>query len=83
MKRKPKYLKVQQPDYRNNGMFQFVIGWTGGGAEMCVHLTFEEYEKNIGEKAPPGRLVFITKADSAKSELLDDAIGEFKWEVAS
>lgn len=31
--------KVQKPDYRNNGQYQFVTGWTGGGAEECVHLS--------------------------------------------
>jgi len=81
-----KYLKVQQPDYRNNGKLQFVTGWTGGGAEMCIHLTFEEYEKDIASQAPPGRLVFVRNGDpdDTKHELLDDAaVGEYKWELAS
>jgi hypothetical protein len=50
--------KVQQPDHRNNGQFQFVTGYTGGfGAEACVHLTLEEYKERIQAKLGPGTLI--------------------------
>ena len=45
------------PDYRNAGKFQFVTGYTGGGAEMCVHLTFEEVAKRLAKKHGDGELV--------------------------
>jgi hypothetical protein len=48
---------VITPDYRNNGKFQFVTGYTGGfAAEMCVHLTWEEIEERLKEKHGPGVL---------------------------
>ena len=54
-------IRVQQPDYRNkteHGDYQFVVGYTGGGgAEMCIHLTHEEYVRRIEAKAGPGTLV--------------------------
>jgi len=77
-----KLVKVQQPDYRNNGKLQFVTGWTGGGAEMCIHLTFEEYEQDLRNQAGPGRLVFVPKGDAVKSDLHDHQLGEFWWEPA-
>ena len=45
------------PDYRNNGKYQFVTGYTGGGAEMCAHLTFEEVTKQLANKYGDGELV--------------------------
>lgn len=52
-----KLIKVQQPDYRNDGRLQFVTGWTGGGAEMCVHLTRKEYADRIEARRGCGTLV--------------------------
>lgn len=51
---------LQQPDYRNkteHGDYQFVTGCTGGGAEMCVHLTHEAWEKHCASKCGPGKLI--------------------------
>lgn len=44
------------PDYRNLGKYQFVTGWTGGGAEMCTHLTFEQVMQRFKAKHGPGKL---------------------------
>jgi len=39
------------PDYRNNGKYQFVTGYTGGfTAEMCVHLDFDEVKERLQAK---------------------------------
>ena len=39
------------PNYRNNGKYQFVTGYTGGfAAEMCIHLTFDEIKERLQEK---------------------------------
>ena len=46
-----------QPDYRLLGRYQFVTGYTGGGAEMCVHLTFVEIAARLRERHGDGRLV--------------------------
>lgn len=46
-----------QPDYRNLGKYQFVTGYTGGGAEKCVHLTFAEIAARLRERHGDGRLV--------------------------
>lgn len=45
------------PDYRNNGKYQFATGYTGGGAEMCVHLGFEEVAERLTVRHGPGTLV--------------------------
>lgn len=50
-------LPVQRPDYRNNGKYQFVVGYTGGGAEECVHLDRDEIARRLGERHGPGTLV--------------------------
>lgn len=52
-------LVIQQPDYRNNGKLQFVTGYTGGGASMCVHMTREEYETRLAAKLGKGKLVEV------------------------
>ena len=46
------------PDYRNNGKFQFVVGYTGGmnAGEKCVHLTWEEIEQRLTKNHGPGVL---------------------------
>ncbi len=45
------------PDYRNNGKFQFVTGYTGGfAAPMCVHLTWEEIEERLTKNHGSGVL---------------------------
>lgn len=50
------------PDYRNNGQFQFVTGYTGGfAAPMCVHLSFEEVEERLQRTS-----------GEARSRLIDD-----------
>jgi len=60
LNRRRRVTEIQQPDYRNNGQFQFVTGYTGGGgAEMCVHLTCEEYEQRVRAKLGPGTLVEV------------------------
>ncbi len=46
-----------KPDHRNNGAFQFVTGYTGGGAEMCVHLRQDEVAERLAKKHGPGELV--------------------------
>ena len=46
-----------RPDYRNNGMFQFITGYTGGGAVACAHLTRAEIVERLWEKHGPGELV--------------------------
>jgi hypothetical protein len=46
-----------KPDYRNNGAFQFVTGYTGGGAEMCVHLRRDEIAEKLAKEYGPGELV--------------------------
>lgn len=47
------------PDYRNNGQYQFVTGFSGSGAEMCAHLTLEVIEQRLRERyeLPDGVLV--------------------------
>lgn len=35
------------PDGRFNGQYQFVTGYTGGGAEMCAHLAFETIQDRL------------------------------------
>jgi hypothetical protein len=50
-------LPVQRPDYRNNGKYQFVMGYTAGGAEECVHLTRDEICGRLTTRAGPGVLV--------------------------
>jgi len=45
------------PDYRHAGKFQFVTGYTGGGAEMCKHLTFDEVAERLANKHGDGELV--------------------------
>ena len=50
------------PDYRNNGQFQFVTGYTGGfAAPVCVHLSFDEVEQRL-QRNHPGK----------KSRLIDN-----------
>lgn len=48
---------VEQPSYRNNGEYQFVVGYTGGGAEECVHLSAVEITRRLTESAGPGKLI--------------------------
>ena len=60
-------LVIQQPDYRNNGKLQFVTGYTGSGASMCIHLTREEYEARLAAKLGKGRLIEVSD--------------EFYWEL--
>lgn len=50
---------LQRPDGRNNGQYQFVTGYTGGGAEACVHLTAEQIAERCRQRhgLPPGELV--------------------------
>jgi hypothetical protein len=48
---------IQRPDHRNNGKYQFVTGYTGGGAEMCVHLGLEEIAERCRAKLGPGTLI--------------------------
>lgn len=50
-------LKIQKPDYRNNGKYQFVTGYTGGGAEACVHLSAEEIAERMTAQAGSGKLL--------------------------
>lgn len=53
-------VSLQQPDYRNKthlGDYQFVQGYTSGGAQMCVHLTREAWEQQCALVCGPGRLV--------------------------
>ncbi len=49
-------LRLERPDHRNNGKYQFVKGWTGGGAEACVHLTSEEIAERCARMVGPGTL---------------------------
>ena len=46
-----------RPDYRNNGMFQFVTGYTGGGAVACAHLSRDQIVGRLTIKHGPGELV--------------------------
>lgn len=62
-----KRLLVQQPDFRHNGKLQFIVGYTGGGANACVHLTRHQYASRLRKKAGNGKLVEID--------------GKFYWEV--
>jgi hypothetical protein len=48
---------LETPDNRLNGQYQFVKGWTGGGAEMCAHMTPDEYKLRVREKLGDGELV--------------------------
>jgi hypothetical protein len=48
---------IQRPDHRNNGKYQFVTGYTGGGAEACVHLSPDEVAARCREQRGPGTLV--------------------------
>lgn len=48
---------VERPNHRHDGKYQFVKGYTAGGAEMCVHLTTEEISKRLRAKVGPGTLV--------------------------
>ena len=47
---------IERPSYRLNGSYQFVKGYTGGGAECCAHLTPDEVAKRCIEKVGEGRL---------------------------
>jgi hypothetical protein len=48
---------IERPEYRNNGEYQFVKGYTGGGAEMCVHLNRDQISSRCEQKLGPGTLV--------------------------
>lgn len=48
--------RVERPDYRNNGQYQFIKGYTGGGNPMCVHLTKEQIIERLTKDHGPGRL---------------------------
>lgn len=45
------------PDYRNNGMYQFITGYTGWGNPECVHLSADEIAKRAEALHGPGKLV--------------------------
>lgn len=45
------------PDYRNLGKYQFITGYTGGGAEMCIHLIFDEVVTRLRANHGDGRLI--------------------------
>lgn len=47
---------LQKPDYRNDGKYQFITGYTGGGAEECVHLTKEQISERASSILGDGRL---------------------------
>lgn len=59
---------VETPSGRNLGKYQFITGYTGGGAEMCAHLSADEVCARLVEKLGPG-------------ELIDDGI-DLWWETA-
>lgn len=48
---------IERPDYRNDGKYQYVRGWTGGGAEVCDHLSAEDIGKQMEAKLGPGKFV--------------------------
>lgn len=50
----PRRERIQRPSYRLNGQYQFVVGYTGGGAEECVHLTMQEITERAIAKLGPG-----------------------------
>jgi hypothetical protein len=45
------------PEYRNDGKYQFLVGWTAGGAEMYRHLTLEQLTTQLTAELGSGRLV--------------------------
>jgi len=49
--------KIQRPDHRNNGKYQFVVWYAASGGEGCVHLSREEIIQRCTEKAGPGVLI--------------------------
>jgi len=58
---------VEKPEYRNNGQYQFVKEYTGGGNAACVHLTTEEIAQRLTAEKGPG-------------ELIDDGVNLW-WEI--
>lgn len=51
---------IPRPDHRNItkfGIYQFVVGWTGGGAEMCQHYSKAEIEE--GQRSLHGKGVLV------------------------
>ena len=51
-----KYTRCQRPSYRYNRNYQFITGYTGGGAEECVHLSKEEISFRLAKQSGPGEL---------------------------
>jgi hypothetical protein len=48
---------IERPGHRNHGEYQFVKGYTGGGAEECVHLSAEQVAQRCRDKVGAGRLI--------------------------
>lgn len=46
-----------QGNPQDTPVYVFVKGWTGGGAEMCSHMTAEEVRQDIEKKLGPGKLM--------------------------
>jgi hypothetical protein len=46
-----------RPDYRNNGKYQFITGYSGSGATICVHLSAEELSERLAVKHGEGKLI--------------------------
>lgn len=68
------------PDYRNNGEFQFIRGYTGGGNPMCVHLSWEEVAVKLADQHGPGMLdddgtdlIWMQNEDVAIPKLIEDS----------
>lgn len=89
-------ISLGRPDHRLNGKFQFVVGWTGGGAEECKHLTKEQIETFATGAHGPGKLIddgelwweipdsfkLLTWRDAIKKEIKNTIeIGEIKWSI--
>ena len=49
--------KVERPSYRENGQYQFIVWYTGGGNPECVHLSPEEISERLRAQVGPGTLV--------------------------
>lgn len=70
-----------KPDYRNNGKYQFITGYTGGGNPMCVHLSFEEVAELLQKKHGNGTLidegtylVWEQPAETGLPKLIEDSL---------
>lgn len=55
-----KHTALESPDHiGDDGVLVFVVGYSGSGAEMCKHLTLDEYKRRATEKIGSGELEVV------------------------